>query len=149
MIDHGQQTGRAAIMEIWWMLPKRAQWCRSVLFGGATQCIRRVLSYLGRSVQQWLAGVRSVVHISKQGPRVARCASSGTIKQRLTAVGRRLIETSCGRRGCLQAELILQQRGELGRNKIRGLRDADSYPRIAETAMPAHLRHGNIVVPIG
>jgi hypothetical protein len=38
---------------------------------------------------------------------------------------------------------------ELGRHQIRRLGHADPDPGVAETAMPAHLCHANVIVPVG
>ena len=80
---------------------------------------------------------------------MAPCASSDTVEHIPTASRCRLVEASFGWRGRGQTQLILQQSGEFRRHEIWRLRDANPNPGVGETAVPAHLRHANIVVPVG
>jgi hypothetical protein len=89
MIDHGKQIGGAAVVEVRRMLPKRAQRCRPVRFRRAARCRHRILSDLGRGVQERhiLAGSTGwAQNVSEQGRLVASCASGGAVEQFLTTV---------------------------------------------------------------
>src|SRR5262249_20214616 len=99
MVDHSEQIGGAAIVEVWRMLPERAQRRRAVHFRGAARCIYRFRTHLERRVQERDAGIGAAEHIGEQRRLVAPCASGGTVEQILTASRCRLIEAFFRRRG--------------------------------------------------
>ena len=148
MIDHGAQGGGAAIVKVRRMLPQRAQRRRPILLRGAAPRISRLLTHLGRRMQERHQGT-SGVHIGEQRRVMAGCASSGAVEQFLAASCLPPRRNFPREAGAFQTELIFQERGELGPDQIRLLPDADPDARIPETAMPAHLRHANIIVPVG
>src|SRR5262249_18800786 len=107
VIDHGEQVGCAAVVEVRRMLPERTQRRRPILLGGGAVGIGRVGSDLERRVQEWTGGTGSAEHTGEQRRLVAPCASAGTVEHLLTALRCRGVETSFGRRGRRQSELIL------------------------------------------
>ena len=68
---------------------------------------------------------------------------------RSTAARRGGIKASARRNRGAETELIIQQGRQLRCDPIRPLRDEDADARIVEGALPAHLRHTDVAVPVG
>src|SRR5204863_1405298 len=72
---------------------------------------------------------------------LAEHSPSADCRPSIEAVSRRL--------GRPQAQLIIEQSGELRRDEVRPLSDREAKPRIAEAAVSAHLTDADITVPVG
>ena len=69
-------------------------------------------------------------------------------EERLPTLGRLGIKTPPGRRWYREIELVLPQRRQLGCHEIRCLVDIDPERRVGEVAVPMHLGHGDVGVPV-
>src|SRR5688572_8788577 len=85
--------------------------------------------------------------IGKRRRPVAGVAPSSAVEQLSPTLGSNHVETAARRVGRLERELIVEQLWKFWRDQIgRRLGDCEFDPWIAEVSMPAHLRHGHVVV---
>src|SRR5262245_12769969 len=70
------------------------------------------------------------------------------VEEIFTACGRSEVKTSRRRWRHCQTQLIREQRREPGRHTVRFLPDAHADTRVAEAAVPTHLRDAHIAVPV-
>ncbi len=140
--DIRQRRG-AAIVEVRRVLPGATQRRRPVLLLRGPLRVRRIHTRLGRRVQDVRVDVREGV------ARIVALRAAGVALEELLAPrGRRRVEAARGRSRRLQTELVLAQRRQLGRDEVRAGVDVDPQPGILEAALPVHLRHRDVRVPV-